>query len=177
MKRVLLLLCLFASFAAFAQPQQQLNAMRGRHGMDTIARVASPFSKISTTASVIVLNIPDIVVGETTVKRTATYSKMEDNRDAKSLSLIWTIKYYATDSLGNYAAYLGGTFPDKKKVFTATNSIMVNPANGKVLTPDINGNYAMNYVGQYDFFNSVADNVSIKFSDMIRQFGTTANWN
>ena len=175
MKRILLALFLLASFAVMAQPQQSPNSRHG--GMANPTTVPSKFSKVNTTASLIVLNIPDIEVGETTVKRTATYSKMEDNRDAKSLSLIWTIKYYAVDSLGNYAAYLGSTFPDKKKTFTATNLNMVNPANGQPLTPDVNGNYSMNYTGQYDFFNSIADNVAIKFSDIIRQYGITANWN
>ena len=176
MKRILLALFLFASFAAFAQPQQ-MNNLRGRHGMDTISRVPSKFSKINTTTSAIVLNIPDIEVGETTLKRTATYSDLKDSRTLKTLSLIWIVKYYAVDSLGNYAAYMGSIFPDKIKTFTATNNVMVNPSNGQVLTPDKDGNYSMNYTGQYDFFNSIADNVAIKLSDIIRQYGIAANWN
>ena len=175
MKRILLALFLFASFAAFAQPQQFPN---GRHGgMPAPAAVPSQFKKVNSTASVIILNIPDIEAGETLLKRTATYAKLYDNRDIKTLSLYWTIKYYSVDTAGNIGTYMGNIFSDRTKIFTATNNVMVNPATGQVLTADLNGNYSMNYIGQYDFFNSISDNVAIKLSDIIKQYGITANWN
>ena len=153
MKKLIVLLCLFASIFATAQ------------------------TRIAYTPSTIVLNITDFEKSETILKRTATFSSMTYNQAANTLELIWVVKYYAVDSLGNYAAYMGDTFADKIKVFTATNNVMVNPANGQILTPDINGNYAIDYMGQYDFYNRVGDNLPIKLNDMIRQFGTTANWN
>ena len=175
MKRILLALFLFASFAVMAQSQQ---FPMGRHGgMAAPTAVPSKFSKVNITTSAIVLNIPDISVGETTLKRTATYSEMKDSRSLKTLSLVWIVKYYAVDSLDNIGAYMGSIFTDKIKTFTATNNIMVNPSNGQVLTPDANGNYSMNYTGQYDFFNSISDNISIKLSDVIKQYGQAANWN
>ena len=143
------------------------------------AQSATTHSRLDYNPVSIVINIPDVVVSQTTLKRTATLFTMVYNQYRKTLSLKWTVKFYA-DSLGFFGAYLGGikgTINDYTKEITADNTTFVNPATGAFLYADTTGNYAMDYMGQYDFFNAYAENYSIKVHDLIRQYGNQiTNW-
>ena len=160
MKNLLLILCLFASVFVQAQDSTVYNRV--------------PYDPIA-----IVINIPDVVVSQTKLKRTATLFTMVYNQYRKTLSLKWTVKYFA-DSVGNYGAYLGGikgTISDYNKEIIADNTTFVNPTNGAFLIADSTGKYSMNYMGQYDFFNAYAENYPIKVHDLIRQYGNQiTNW-
>lgn len=145
-------------------------------GLFAAAQDTTTFARINYNPVAIVINIPNVVVNTTTLKRTATLFTMTYNQQSQSLSLNWTIKFYA-DSLGSYGAYLGNVIPNYSKEIIANNTVFVNPKTGAILLPDINGKYLMPYLGQYDFFNMLAENQPLKVHDMIRLYGQQVlNW-
>lgn len=157
MKKLLFILLVFAAFGASAQ--------------DTTTYHRIPYTPIA-----IVINIPDLVVNGTKVKRTATLFTMTYNMQYQTLSLNWTIKAYA-DSSGSYSTYLGQFITNYSKESIADDNTFVNPQTGAFLYPDANGKYSMNYMGQYDFFNYLAETQPLKVHDLIRQYGMqVTNW-
>ena len=163
MKKLLLSLCLFAALSATAQDTT------------THHRIICPPVNI-------LIDIPDLEINETVIKCRATLFAMIYNLKTESLSLSWTVKYYA-DSAGSYGKYLGGdiggkiTIPDKSKEIIADNYTFVNPMTGEILHPDALGNYSMDYLGQYDFLNRYAESKLLNIHDMIRQYGQQiTNW-
>ena len=152
MKKLLLFLCLFAALFVTAQ--------------DT-----TTYNRIAYTPIAIVINIPADTINQTILRRTATLFTMIYNQQAQTLSLNWTVKFYA-DSSGSYGKYLGNIIPDYNKEVVADNSVFVNPKTGAFLIPDSSGKYSMPYLGEYDFFNMVAEKMPIKVHDVIRQYGT-----
>jgi hypothetical protein len=48
-------------------------------------------------------------------------------------------------------------------------TITIDPITGEEIVTPSN----VPWVGQYDFFNNIGENVSIKIHDVIRQFGAT----
>ena len=160
MKRILLSLCLFVSLLAAAQ--------------DTTIhqRIIHPPVRI-------VIDIPDLKINETVLKRKATFFTMTYNQKAESLALNWTVQFYA-DSSGTYGRYLGGeggSIPDKSKEIIADNSTFVDPATGAIVYSNAAGLYNIDYMGQYDWFNMIAENQPIKVHDMMREYGEKiANW-
>lgn len=128
------------------------------------------YGRIAYTDVAIVINIPDVIINQTVIKRTATLFTMTYNQYTQTLALNWTVKFYANVS-GSYGMYLGGFIADYSKEIVATNQSFVNPATGAFVLPDANGKYPMNYMGQYDFFNMIAENQSLKVHSLIRQYG------
>ena len=123
----------------------------------------------------ITINIADLVVGDTVIKRKATLFTMTYNQFTKTVSLSWTVKSYANDG-GDYGDALT-MIPDYSKESIADNNVAVNPATGEILIADENGDYEMDYLGQYDFFYTMGATVDIKVHDVITQYGNQmTNW-
>jgi hypothetical protein len=116
------------------------------------------------------IDIPDVVINGTKLKRKATLFTMTYNQSAKYLALSWTVSYYA-DSAGSYGQSLAEIAPSYSRESIADNNTFVNPATGEILTADSAGHYSMNYMGQYDWFNMLAENQTIQVHNLIRQYG------
>jgi len=128
----------------------------------------------------IIIDIPDLVVGELFLKRKAELFTMTYNQSSKYLTLTWIVSYPDLQGIKGLSSYA--------KESIADNRTMVDVATGAILSPlkdengenilDENGNntYEGNYVGQYDWFNMVAETQSVKVHDMIRQYGLQADW-
>lgn len=114
------------------------------------------------------IDIPDLVLGEVTLKRKATLFTMIYNQAVKYLALSWIVSYPDIDSAKGISSYT--------KESVADNSTMVDVTTGAVLTPDEAGNYAGDYIGQYDWFNLMAETQQLKVHDMIRAYGASATW-
>jgi hypothetical protein len=135
----------------------------------------------------IVLEIPDVVIDATTLKRKAKLFALIYNMNTKQVSISWTVCHYAADDDGSYGADLSSFIPSYSKEQIATNEVPVNPVTGFPLDPeDIKPTIVTDpitgevlevipsltpWVGQYDFFNNMGENVPVKVNDVIRQFG------
>ena len=130
------------------------------------------------------ISIPDLVLLTVTLKRKATLFTMTYNQATKSLVLSWIISYPDMHGINGISSY--------SKELIADNSIMVDVNTGAVLTPtitaavtDAQGNiitpeqisYPGDYIGQYDWFNNLAETQPIKVHGLIRQYGLQATWN
>ena len=126
----------------------------------------------------IVLNISDLTIDNTVIKRKAELFTMTYNQSSKELSLIWKVKHYSNNN-GEYGEYIPDIAKDKIKETLADNSVMVSPVDGSFILPDEEGNYDENtpMMGQYDFFWIVAETQNIKVHDLIRAYGMQADWN
>ena len=132
------------------------------------------------------INISDTVINNTIIKRKADLFTMVYNIDAKFLSLTWKVKHYSDSLVINnghdtsyYGQYLGGLIPDKIKETIADNNSFVNANTGDFVFPDEQGNFPTNIpvMGQYDYFNYVAEHVPIIVNDLIRYHGAHSNFN
>lgn len=134
-------------------------------------------NRIELSTPQITINIADLVIGDTVIKRKATLFTMTYNQSTKTVALSWTVKSYANDN-GNYGDALT-IIPDYSKESIADNNVAVNPATGQILektepipnTDPVEYDYPMDYVGQYDFFYTMGANVAIKVHDVITQYG------
>lgn len=138
------------------------------------------FSQLDTSyhARQIVLDVPDLVKGETVIKRDASLLSMIYNTHDSTLTLVWNIRHYADTSDG-YGLYLGTIIPDKIKQTVADNNVMVNTHTGQFVYPDSSGQYPQNipYIGQYNFFQRLAQYQPILVNALIIQYGKANNWN
>jgi len=136
----------------------------------------------------IILEIPDIVVDSTVLKRKAKLFALVYNTTEKFVTLSWVITTYAANEDGSYGNELSQFIPPYKREQIATNNIPVNPLTGVPIDPEliqptitinpvtgeeISTPSTIPWIGQYDFFNNIGENVSIKIHDVIRQFGAT----
>lgn len=140
------------------------------------------------------IDIPDLVVNEQlSLKRKAKLFTMTYNQSAKYLTLSWIVSYPDLIDVKGFSPY--------SKESIADNTTMVDVNTGAILAPiitqvqdtnedgtpkvDAEGNpvmidqttYPGDYIGQYDWFNMVAETQAVKVHDMIRQYGLQANWN
>lgn len=134
----------------------------------------------------IILDIPDVTIDATTFKRKAKVHAMIYNLSAKTVSVSWLVMYFAKNADGTYGDDLSGIIPPYTREQVATNQVPVNPVTGMPLDPeDIKPTVTINpetgeetvtesltpWIGQYDFFNNMGENVPVKVNDVIRQFG------
>ena len=126
----------------------------------------------------ILIDIPDKIINDTIIKRKIQLFTMTYNQKSKYLVLNWTIRHYAHND-GEYGEYLGTLIPDKSRESIADNETIVNVQTGEFLFPNEEGDYDENVyrIGQYDFFNLVAETQNINVHNMIRQYATSLNWN
>lgn len=112
------------------------------------------------------INIPDVVINQTKIKRKAELFTMTYNHKYKYLALSWEVTYYA-DSLGQYGQPISiNGINSYTKESIADNKTKVNPANGEVLDIETPGS-----VGQYDFFYNLAEHQNINVHGLIRSYG------
>ncbi len=116
----------------------------------------------------IIIDIPDLVVGDISLKRKAELFTMTYNQTKKFLKLTWIVSYPDLQGIKGLSSYT--------KESIADNTTIVDVATGNILTADENGNYPGDYIGQYDWFNMVAETQTVQVHDMIRQYGLQADW-
>ena len=81
----------------------------------------------------IVLEIPDIVLANTIIKRKAKMLTLIYNQPYKTVTVAWQIQHYA-DNNGAYGEYIGAQVADKLKETIADNTTIVNAATGEIIT-------------------------------------------
>ena len=152
-----------------------------------------PYIQLSTND--IVIDIPDVNIGQTVIKRTATLFDMDYNTHNKQVVLRWLVKHYANNADGTKGDYLP-FIQDWAKESIADNTTMCDVTNGQPIYKthdtgevekdangnpilDANGNQvpimdydpAINYSGQYDVFFNMAQAQPVLVNPMIIQFG------
>lgn len=149
-----------------------------------MAKVEIPNSKIQ-------IEIPDLVLGESLLKRKATLYSFTYDQLNKTLSLAWRVEFFETLVDGSYGELIEkqGISSYVKNV-EANNSIMVDVVTGveiypiEVITVDAEGvetktmeyDQTIDYAGQYDWFNAYADKQTIDIHGMIKVYGARTNW-
>ncbi|HVZ96421.1 MAG TPA: hypothetical protein VG847_06075 [Chitinophagaceae bacterium] len=137
----------------------------------------------------IVINIPDIIIGDTVIKRTATCFNLNYNAANKFVAVQWLVKHYAKNSDGSLGEYLY-FIPDWTKESIADNTTMCDVTNGHPIDKtydtgqkDENGNEIMDYdpaityTGQYDYFFNLAETQQVNVNALIIAFGQLiTNW-
>jgi len=124
------------------------------------------------------LEIPDYVVSETILKRRARLITMTYNLKAKYFALGWQVGYYENLADGSYGAPIeqdGITSYSKETV--ADNTVMVDVTNGQVVLPDEEGNYPVDYTGQYDYINNLLETTPVMIHEILRNYGNQIAWN
>jgi hypothetical protein len=125
----------------------------------------------------IVLEIPDVKIEGTTIKRKAVLFALIYNMNTKQVSISWTVTHYAPNGNGTYGANLSDIIPSYSKEQIATNDVPVNPITGHPIDP-ASIDDTTDYIGQYDFFNNMGENQPVKVHDIIKEFGLgLQNWN
>jgi hypothetical protein len=117
----------------------------------------------------IVLDIPDVVIQGTTLKRKASLFTMTYNLGRQYVSLNWEVTYYAAKDDGTYGDAIS-FIPKYTKESVADNTTKVD-STGTIVYPDSSGNYPPGVIGQFDFFNNIAENVPVLVNTLIRQYG------
>lgn len=140
-----------------------------------------PYIQLSTND--IVIDIPDVILGQTVIVRTAMLFDMDYNTHNKQLVLRWLVKHYAKNADGTRGDYLP-FISDWVKESIADNTTMCDVTNGQPIYQtfdtgevDEQGNAimdydpAINYSGQYDVFFNMAQAQPVLVNPMIVQFG------
>lgn len=113
------------------------------------------------------INIPDLVLGTTVIKRKASLFTMIYNLMHKTVSLSWTVTHFANNN-GEYGESLENIISNYSRETVANNNTKVNPETGAILPDDT----LEGYVGEYDFFNGMAEAMPIQVHDLIRSYGS-----
>lgn len=127
----------------------------------------------------ITLNISDKVLGATTLKRQAHLFTMIYNQLSKSLVLSWTVEYFSANSDGTYGDSMSSMISSFSKESIADNTTTVDQATGAIIIENLDGSYGdgtQTTMGQYDWFNMMAETQAIPVHNMIRQYGSQVNW-
>ena len=130
----------------------------------------------------IILEIPDLVIDNTIIKRKAYMLTLIYNQEYNSLCVSWIVKHYSNNN-GEYGEYLGNKVPDKLKETIADLSVIVKYPSGEIieeqdysLYQDENGDWTINVMYQYDFFNQIGENVDVNIHNLVRSYGMQADW-
>lgn len=125
-----------------------------------------PFSEIR-------IQIPDLIIDNTVIKREAYCSRMEYNIEVKAVVVFWIVQHYSVLPDGNKGLYLGDVIPDYMRPNIADNNTMCDINTGEPIALDENGQYpeTVNYTGQFDFFMYIGENIPIKVNEYIKNFG------
>jgi hypothetical protein len=124
------------------------------------------------------IDIPDLVIGEVSLKRKATLFTLIYNQSVKTLTLSWIVSYPDIEEAKGISPYTRESIAD--------NTTMVDVATGAILTPTVTVDeetgenittYPGDYIGQYDWFNMIAETQQLQVHDMIRQYGVqVSSW-
>lgn len=122
----------------------------------------------------IVLEIPDVVIDGTVLKRKASLFTMTYNLAKQYVALSWEVSYWSANLDSTYGEEL--TFiPKYSKENVADNTTKVD-STGTIVPPNPDGTYPPGVIGQFDFFNNVAENIPVKVNAVIRQYGQGSKW-
>ena len=148
--------------------------------------------QLTTNPVEIVLEIPDVTIDATTLKRKAKLFALIYNMHTKQVSISWTVSHYAKNPDGSYGDSLSKIVPDYSKEQIATNDVPVNPITGFPIDPELLNPLVLtnsetgeqtviqstvSWIGQYDFFNIMGESEPILIHDVIKQFGMgLQNW-
>lgn len=124
------------------------------------------------------VEIPDLIIGDTIIKRKIELDSMVYNQAAQAVTLDWIIKHYSNEG-GKYGVYLGDEeryikIEDKRRSTVADNLSFVNAQTGEFITEEEKD--SIMWIGQYDFFNMIAETIPIKVHKMIEDYGKKINW-
>lgn len=126
------------------------------------------------------IDIPDILVGNLSIKRKATLSLMIYNQEHKYLTLSWTVSYPDLQGIQGLMNYQKESIADNTTIVDVNTGTILSPIidhNGDpILDEDGNQTYEGDYIGQYDWFNMIAENQPVEVHNMIRQYGMQADW-
>ena len=119
----------------------------------------------------ITIDISDVTINNTVLKRKATLFTMIYNQKSKTLVLNWTVSFYANNN-GDYGESMSAIAPSYSRETIADNTTFVNPVNGNILE-----NPTGVVMGQYDWFYMIAETQPVLVNNMIRQYGlNVSNW-
>lgn len=90
--------------------------------------------KVSIKQPQIVIEIPDLQIGETIFKRKAFFFDLKYNQDKEFLIVAWTVKHYAKNPDNSYGEYLGQFVPDKIRESIADDTTIVHAETGEIIT-------------------------------------------
>lgn len=140
----------------------------------------------------IILEITDVTIDATTLKRKAKLHALIYNMSTKQVSISWVVTHYAKNADNTYGDDLSKIIPNYTKEQIATNDVAVNPITGFPLDPESiqptiftnseTGEQTViqstvSWIGQYDFFNKMGESEPILVHDVIKQFGMgLQNW-
>lgn len=124
----------------------------------------------------ILIEIPDVVIDGTILKRKAELNTMTYNQSTQSLVLSWIVSYFADNNgaYGDEIAIKGLAKYRHEQI--ANDTVMVNPTTGAFYEKGEDGTYPSDAVGQYTFFYNLAENANINVHDLIRAYGAVATW-
>lgn len=122
----------------------------------------------------IVLEIPDVVIDGTVLKRKASLFTMTYNLAKQYVALSWEVSYWSSNPDSTYGEELV-FIPKYTKENVADNTTKVD-STGTIVPPNPDGTYPEGVIGQFDFFNNVAENVPVKVNAVIRQYGQGSQW-
>lgn len=131
-------------------------------------------AKIEYTPVDITLDIPDVIVDGTILKRKASLFTMTYNLGKQYVALSWEVSYWSANPDSTYGEELV-FIPKYTKENVADNTTKVD-STGTIVLPDAEGNYPEGVIGQFDFFNNVAENVPVIVNQVIRQYGQGSKW-
>ena len=80
----------------------------------------------------IILEIPDLVIDNTIIKRKAYMHTLTYNQEYNSLSVNWLVKHFSNNN-GSYGEYIGSTIADKSKETIADMTTIVKYPSGEII--------------------------------------------
>jgi hypothetical protein len=136
------------------------------------------------------IDIPDLVVNGISLKRTATLFTMIYNQAVKSLTLAWIVEYTDLQGIKGLSSYTKESIADNTTMVDVNTGAIIKPTQVQDTnqdgTPKVDENgdpvmiyqivYDGDYIGQYDWFNNLAETQAIGVHDLIRQYGLQADW-
>lgn len=89
--------------------------------------------KVTLPKTIIEIEIPDLVDGNTTIKRKAIFHSLNYNQIKEFVTVTWLVKHYAKNQDDTYGNYLGQFVPDKYKETIADDTTIVNAETGEII--------------------------------------------
>lgn len=122
----------------------------------------------------IVLDIPSITIDDTTIERDIELFTMIYNQSTEELTLNWSVRHYSSNN-GVKGTYLGDLIPNGIRESIADNTTFVDVENNGAFITEEEKETKL-WMGQYDYFNMLAETQSLEIHNAIRLYGSRINW-